>query len=121
MPQNLQTQRAIARKALFWLLTFLVVSAAYLYTFPQPNVFYAVLVLLHALGGVATTILLIPTLLRLLRSENIPSRAGWLLIVAGAILGLLLIKTGTARTEWKWLYLHIAISLAGVGLLFAEW
>jgi Flp pilus assembly protein TadD len=121
MSQNLQPQPAIARQVLFWLLIFLVVSAGYLYTFPQPNVFYAVVVLLHALGGVVATILLVRTLIQLLRSGDVLSRTGWLLIVAGAILGLLLIKTGTARTEWKWLYLHIVISLAGVGLLFADW
>src|SRR6267143_1982122 len=121
MPQNLQPQPAIARHVLLWLLIFLVVSAGYLYSFPQSNVFYAVVVLLHALGGVAATILLVRTLIHLLRSGDVLSRTGWLLIVAAAILGLLLIKTGTARSEWKWLYLHIVISLAGVGLLFADW
>src|SRR5260370_20937956 len=121
MPQTLQPQRAIARQVLFWLLIFLVVSAGSLYTFPQPDVFYAVVVLLHALGGVGATILLVHTLIQLLRSGDVLSRTGWLFIVAGAILGLLLIKTGTARTEWKWLYFHIVISLAGVGLLFGDW
>src|SRR6266849_8574892 len=121
MPQNREPQRAIARQVLFWLLIFVVVSAGYLYTFPQPNVFYAVVVLLHALSGIVATILLVGTLVQLLRSGDVLSRTGWLLIVAGAILGLLLIKTGTARTEWKWLYLHIVISLAGVGLLVADW
>src|SRR5882762_5750022 len=121
MPQNLQPQPAIARHVLLWLLIFLVVSAGYLYSFPQSNVFYAVVVLLHALGGVAATILLVRTLIHFLRSGDVLSRTGWLLIVAAAILGLLLIKTGTARSEWKWLYLHIVISLAGVGLLFADW
>src|SRR5258708_39598614 len=121
MPQNLEPQHAIARQVLFWLLIFLVVSAGYLYTFPQPNVFYAVAVLLHALGGVVATILLVRTLIQLLPSGDVLSRTGWLLIVAGALLGLLLIKTGTARSEWKWLSLHIVISLAGVGLLIADW
>lgn len=121
MPQNLEPQHAITRQVLFWLLIVLVVSAGYLYTFPQPNVFYAVVVLLHALGGVVATILLVRMLIQLLRSGDVLSATGWLFIVAGAILGLLLIKTGTARTEWKWLYLHIVISLAGVGLLFADW
>jgi Tfp pilus assembly protein PilF len=121
MPQNLQPQPAIARQVLFWLLIFLAVSAGYLYTFPQPNVFYAGVVLLHALGGVVATILLVRMLFQLLRNGDVLSRTGWLLVVAGAILGLLLIKTGTARSEWKWLYLHIVISLAGVGLLLADW
>src|SRR6202023_732821 len=120
MRENSPSQ-PFAGQVLFWLLVFLVVSAAYLYTFPQPNVFYAAVVLLHALGGVVAPILLARTLIQLLRSGDVLSRTGWLLIAAGAILGLLLIKTGTARTEWKWLYLHIVISLAGVGLLFADW
>src|SRR6202023_3234981 len=120
MRENSPSQ-PFAGRALPWLLPLLVITAAYLYTFPQPNVFYAVVVLLHALGGVVAAILLVRTLIQLLRSGDVLSRTGWLLIVAGAILGLLLIKTGTARTEWKWLYLHIAISLAGVGLLFADW
>ncbi len=35
-------------------------------------------------------------------------------------LGLVLIKTGTPRSEWNWLYAHIVVSLAAVGVLFAE-
>src|SRR6266849_6667455 len=91
----------ISGRVLFWLLVFLTLSAAYLYTFPQPNVFYAVVVLLHALGGILAAILLIPVLLRLLRGGSVIERTGWLLIAAGAVLGLILIKTGTPRTEWN--------------------
>ena len=42
-------------------------------------------------------------------------------MATGAILGIILIKTGTPRAEWNWLYLHIVISLAGVALLVAEY
>ncbi|MFZ0773972.1 MAG: tetratricopeptide repeat protein [Candidatus Sulfotelmatobacter sp.] len=100
-----------------WLLPFLVISAAYLYTFPQANIFYAAVVLLHALTGVVAAILSTPVLFRMLRRGGLIARAGWALTAVGAVLGLILIKTGTPRAEWKWLYLHIAISLAGVGLL----
>ena len=93
-------------RALSWLLPFLVISAAYLYAFPQANVFYAGVVLLHAFGGVVAAILLVPRLIRVLRNGGFLACAGWLLVAAGAILGLILIKTGTPRTEWKWLYLH---------------
>jgi Flp pilus assembly protein TadD len=103
------------------LLVFLVASAAYLYTFPQPNVFYAVIVLLHAVAGVAASITLAAFLYRLLRDGSATSRFGWLLMAAGAAVGLVLIKIGTPRTEWNWLYLHIILSLAGAGILFAEW
>jgi Flp pilus assembly protein TadD len=108
-------------RPLSWLVPFLVISAAYLYAFPQPTVFYAGVVLLHAVAGVFAAIRLVPALLRLLRTGSLSSRAGWLLIATGAVLGLILIKTGTAREEWNKLYFHIVISLAGVGLVFAGW
>jgi Flp pilus assembly protein TadD len=119
MRENLPSHGFTGR-ALSWLLAFLLISAAYLYAFPQANIFYAGVVLLHALCGVVVAILLVPGLIRLLRNGSFFARAGWLLVAAGAALGLILIKTGTPRTEWKWLYLHIVISLAGVGLLIAD-
>ncbi len=99
---------------------FLLISAAYLYAFPQPNIFYAGVVLFHAVGGVFATILVIAVLFRILRDGSFLQRAGWLLLAAGAVFGLILIKTGTARTEWKWFYLHIVIALFAVGLLLAD-
>jgi len=108
-------------RLLYWLVAFLAVSAVYLYAFPQPNVFYAGIVLLHATAGLLATILLAARLLRLLRTGTFAARAGWLLISAGAVVGVLLIKTGTPRSEWNKLYLHILISLVGVGFLIADW
>jgi len=119
MRQNSSSKEPVGR-TLSWLLPFLLISAAYLYAFPQPNIFYAVVVLLHALAGVVAAILLIPTLVRLLRDGSFLARAGWLLVAAGAALGIVLIKIGTPRTEWNWLYLHIVMSLVGVGLLIAD-
>jgi Flp pilus assembly protein TadD len=98
----------------------LTISAAYLYGFPQPTVFYAAIVLLHAAAGVLAAAILLPKLIRLLREGSLVSRTGWLLLAVGAIVGLILIKTGTSRTEWNKLYLHIAISVAGIGLLLAD-
>jgi Flp pilus assembly protein TadD len=120
MPGNTLPSPPLGQRVLSWLLLFLVISAAYLYAFPQPNIFYAGLVLLHVLGGVVATVLLIPIFLRLLRSGTLSARVGWLLVAIGALLGIILIKTGTPRTEWRWLYLHILISLAGVGFLIAD-
>src|SRR5260370_19064174 len=80
-------------RALPGLLVFLAISAAYLYTFPQANVFYAAVVLLHALAGLVTAILLIPALFRLLPKGSFLARASWMLIAASAVLGLILIKT----------------------------
>jgi cytochrome c-type biogenesis protein CcmH/NrfG len=111
----------LAPRAFFGLIAFLCISAAYLYTFPQPNVFYAVVVLLHATGGVVATLLLVVFFLRLFRQGSIASRLGWVLLATGAIVGLILIKTGTPRVEWNLLYVHILLSLAGAGMVFAEW
>ncbi len=103
------------------LLIFLFISAADLYTFPQSNVFYAVIVLLHAIAGAITAILLAVFLFSLLRNESIFARFGWMLVATGSTVGLILIKTGTPRIEWHLLYAHILLSLAGVGIVFAEW
>ena len=103
------------------LLLFLAVSAAYLYTLPQPNVFYAGVVLLHGVAGVVTTILLILRARRLLSGASLLSKAGWILLFGGGVAGVVLIKTGTSRADWNLLYAHILISLVGLGLLLAEW
>jgi Flp pilus assembly protein TadD len=103
------------------LLIFLFTSAAYLYSFPQSNIFYAVVVLLHVVAGVVTALLLAAFLFRVLRDGSVASRLGWVLLASGATVGLVLIKTGTPRVEWKLLYGHILLSLAGVGIIFAEW
>jgi len=115
------TPGGIIARVLWWLVLFLAISAAYLFTFPQANVFYAVIVLLHAVGGAVAAVLLVPALVRLLRTASLASRAGWLLIAVGAVIGIVLIKTGTSRSDWNKLYAHIAISVAGLALLVAGW
>ena len=63
------------RRLLPGLLIFLVISAAYLYAFPQATIFYAGVVLLHALAGTAATVLILWSLLRWLRSGSVVARA----------------------------------------------
>ena len=111
----------MGRRALPWLLVFLFVSAIYLYAFPQANVLYAGVVLMHALVGLITTIYLLILLFRLLRDGSWMARLGWLLIAGAAALGIVLIKAGTSRPEWNLVYLHIALALVGSGILFADW
>src|SRR5215467_9254554 len=103
------------------LLAFLAGSAAYLYTFPQPNVFYAVVILLHALTGLIASALIFIFILRLMREAIWIARVGWLLLAVGALIGIMLIRLGTSRPEWNWLYAHILLSLAGAGFLFSDW
>jgi len=114
-PRNLTRSRALT-----CLVAFLTGSAGYLYAFPQPNIFYAAVVLLHVLGGVVATFFLLFLLAPQLQSLNLPSRLGWILLTTGTLAGLVLIKTGTPRAQWNLMYLHIALSLAGVGLLLTE-
>ncbi|HXZ39392.1 MAG TPA: tetratricopeptide repeat protein, partial [Terriglobales bacterium] len=109
------------RQFLFLGLAFLFLSAVYLYAYPQPNVFYAAMVLLHAVVGVITAALLITSLYRLLPEASTISRLAWILVGAGVLVGLILIKTGTPRSEWNLLYAHILLSFAGAGMLLAEW
>ena len=110
-----------SRRLLSACVIFLAASAAYLYTFPQPNVFYAVIVLLHAVVGVIASVLLVIFLRRLLRSSGGPASIGWVLLLGAAVFGVILIKTGTPRSEWNLLYAHILLSLAAIAILFAEW
>src|SRR5437762_811450 len=121
MPEISSSGVSASSRAFSALLVFLVVSATYLYTFPQPNIFYAVIVLLHATTGVVAAVMLAIFFFRLLRNGSFAARAGWVLLAAGAAIGIVLIKTGTPRVEWNWLYVHILLSLAGVGILFADW
>ncbi|MBV9624521.1 MAG: hypothetical protein JOZ14_11130, partial [Acidobacteria bacterium] len=111
----------LGRRALAPLLGFLLLSAAYLYAFPQPNVIYAAVVLLHALLGTVASIYLAALLFEKLRYRSNIERLGWVLIAASALFGILLIRIGTARAEWNWLYLHIVLALLGTGILVAAW
>ncbi|HYA24522.1 MAG TPA: tetratricopeptide repeat protein [Terriglobales bacterium] len=113
--------KSSVRQFLFVGLLSLFLSAIYLYAFPQPNVFYAGVVLLHTVVGVVTAALLAGFAYRVFREASTISRAGWLLVSAGAIVGLILIKTGTPRSEWNLLYSHILLSFVGAGILFSEW
>jgi tetratricopeptide (TPR) repeat protein len=107
-------------RALTALFGFLTLSAAYLYAFPQANVFYAGVVLIHAVAGVVACVWLALWLVKVLRNSTPLARIGWIFLLAGGIFGVILIKTGTSRPEWNWVYFHILLSLFGVGILVAE-
>jgi hypothetical protein len=111
----------LGRRLLAPMLVFLFVSAIYLYAFPQANVVYAVVVLLHALIGTLTSVYLLVLLFGLLRRGSWMARVGWLMVAGSAGVGIVLIKIGALRADYTWLYLHIVLALAGTGILFAEW
>src|SRR5713226_9429465 len=103
------------------LIGFLVASAIYLYAFPQANVFYAGVVLLHAIAGVVVSVLLLLWLIRslFLRQGEPLVRVGMIFLFLGAIPGLALIYTGALPTEWTLVYVHIGVSFLGAGLIAA--
>ena len=114
------SQRSTSQRIFSSLLGFLFISAVYLFTFPQPNVLYAVIVFLHVVTGIAVSAWLATRLIHILRTATWPTKIAWLLLTAGAVIGIILIKTGTLRTEWNWLYAHIVLSTAGFGFLIAS-
>jgi Flp pilus assembly protein TadD len=111
---------SFGQKLLMGTVAFLAASAVYLYGFPQPNLFYAVVVLLHLAAGIVGTLLLLPLLSRLLREGTWLSRGGWLLFLAGAGIGFWLVHTGTVRAEWNWMYAHMVVCAAALSFLIAE-
>ena len=92
------------------LLIFLAVSAVYLYAFPAPNIPYAAVVLLHVTLGLAATLLFVPALVRIFQDADTLTRIAWLIAFAGAVLGCVLVYTGTAHSEYRWFYAHIVVS-----------
>ncbi|MGA9494472.1 MAG: hypothetical protein WBV41_01360, partial [Terriglobales bacterium] len=101
------------------LIIFLVVSAVYLYAFPQANVIYAAVVLLHALAGAVAAFLILLWLLRCWRQGEALIRIAMVFLFIGAIPGLALIYTGALRAEWTLVYIHLALSFLGAGMLVA--
>jgi len=99
----------------------LVVSALYLYSYPAATIFFGIVVLFHVAAGIVFTLLLGFTLFHLLRNEPPLARFGWILMAAGAILGIVLIKIGTPIHLRSWLYAHISLCLFGALFLLASW
>jgi Flp pilus assembly protein TadD len=96
-------------------------SAAYLYGYPSATVSYAVLDLFHIAAGIFFTILLLLSLVRLLPKETFLARLGWILLVAGGLLGIVLIKIGTPLHLRSWLYTHIALCIVGSLFVANSW
>src|SRR6266436_8507517 len=111
--------KSLGQKLLSALVVLLTTSAVYLYGFPETNVEYACVVLLHAVGGVVAMVWVVASLRRLVCAGSGVFAAGWALFLAGGGIGLWLIHTGTLRAEWNWMYAHMVVCTAAVGLLIA--
>ncbi len=110
----------VRRPILPVLVAFLFVSAVYLFAFPQPNVVYPAVVLLHVFVGLVAIFFFVPTLIKCIRSRSVAA-LGWILMLAGGGVGAALIYTGTPRSDWNLLYAHIVLCTAAVGILIAKW
>src|SRR5437667_266302 len=106
---------------LYRFLVFLAASAAYLSGFRSADISYAVVDLLHVAVGVLAFLLLVACFVPLLRGASNLARLGWLLLAAGTLLGIALLKIGTPLRLWNWLYAHIVLCILGVLLLAASW
>ncbi|HEY6302142.1 MAG TPA: tetratricopeptide repeat protein [Terriglobales bacterium] len=106
-------------RAVSLLIGFLAVSAVYLYAFPQANVFYAGVVLLHAVAGAVASVWLVLWLVGSWRQGEPLVRVGMVFLFLGAIPGLALIYTGALRSEWTLVYVHLGLSFLGASLLAA--
>ena len=99
----------------------LALSAILLYGYPAATISYGVVVLFHVGVGLLLALLLIPSLVKVLSSGTVAARLGWLLMAAGTVLGIILIKIGTPNRFKNWLYAHIALCVAGLFFLAASW
>jgi Tfp pilus assembly protein PilF len=100
----------------------LALTAAYLYAAPSATIFYAVTVLFHTGLGVLATLGVLVFLFRAAfgRLSRL-ARFGWVLLLAGGAIGIILIKIGTPHRFKDWLYTHIALCLVGVLFLISDW
>src|ERR1700726_1764609 len=99
----------------------LAASAVYLYGFPAATITYGVVVLFHAAAGVVLTILLLPFLIKLLHTGAAIARLGWLLLSAGAVIGVALIYLGTPSRLKGWLFVHIGLCVVGTLFVATSW
>ena len=104
-----------------FLLYFLFLSAAYLFAWPYATLVYEGTVLLHLVAGSLFLVIGVPFLWRRITAGDFSGRAGWLLVAAGGLLGVVLAITGAPRSRFPLLYAHIGASVAGGVILAAGW
>src|SRR5712671_1899798 len=109
------------RPKLSLLIVILSLSSAYLYVFPAANLAYIAIVLLHAAVGLVAALFLVPKVLAVVRAKSFYNDLGWLVLAAGAILGVVLLFIGTIRSHWTWMYVHVVLSFLAVALLLVKW
>ena len=96
-------------------------SALFLLAFPSATLAYEAVVVLHLFLGAAFVILFLPAARRLLSGRGLAERTGWILAGLGAVLGAILIYTGTRRDHARLLHWHELVSALAIPLLLLAW
>lgn len=109
------------RRLLIFLGSALALSALYLFALPSATLSYEAVVVLHIVLGTGFLVLVMPALRSLLRGRSLAERAGWVVLIAGGVLGFALVFTGARRSEWPLLYSHELISAFAFAVLAGVW
>ncbi len=99
----------------------LALSALVLVAFPAPTLAYEAVVVFHIVGGTILLALALPAFKRLLGGRSFLERVGWIVLVAGGVLGFAIIFTGARRAEWPLLYTHEVVSAFACAVLLCIW
>lgn len=92
-----------------------------MYGFPAANLPYIALIFFHLAAGIVLAILLLPFFVKLLRGSAPAARIGWTFLAVGAVIGIILVFTGTSLPMKKLLYAHIFVCILGVLFLAGSW
>jgi len=103
------------------LVSVLALTGVWLYALPEANLAYVAAVLLHLAAGLVLAIVIPFVFVGNRRGFRRVALPAWILLAAGAAIGLVLVFTGTARPYSGWLNGHIAASVIGAALLAAHW
>ncbi len=105
-----------------WLsVSVLVVTAVYLFAFPSATIFYAATVILHSGLGLLVGFGLLAFFFRGIGRETLVAKMGWLFLFAGAALGVVLLRTGTAHRFKLWLFAHVSACVLSAIFLAIAW
>ncbi len=99
----------------------LALTAVYLYGFPSPTLTYEAGVMAHLCAGLLLCALLAPFFLRRMRGVAVTAKVGWIFLALGGVSGIALVFIGTSLRNRNYLYVHIALCVAGTLLLAFSW